>query len=76
MNNARRKQIASSLSKLQNARDMLKSIYDKEQAIYNSLPEDDEKDDISFDADDYFDNLEETISSLNEAISALESNDF
>ena len=55
---------------------MLKSIYDKEQAIYNSLPEDDEKDDISFDADDYFDNLEETISSLDEAISSLESADF
>ena len=54
----------------------MRSIYDKEKAIYNSLPEDDEKDDISFDADDYFDNLEETISSLNEAISALESTDF
>lgn len=80
MNNARRKLIDKSLASLQEARDNLQAIYDKHKELEKHFPDDEEFQDAHEDeldeVDTYFDNLEEAISSLNEAINTLEGADF
>ena len=76
MNNARRKQIAKSLAALHDAREILKAIFDKEKAASRLIPDDEDHENIIDGLDDYFDNLEEATSCLDEAINSLESTDF
>lgn len=65
MNNARRKQIAQAISMISEANSLLSEVKDEEEAAYENLPE-------SLQSSERGDVMQDNISSLEEAIEALE----
>ena len=78
MNNARRKEIARSITELSNIKQNLSEIYEKESAALTSQKEisnEDDEDKIEA-LKDLLQNIEEAISSVEECLDTLESADF
>ena len=76
MNKARRKTIANSLATLQDAHKTLKAALEEEKKALLSIPEDEDHEEQHEAIDELIYNLEEGLSSLGDAIDALESTDF
>ena len=76
MNNSRRKRIADSIKKLEDAQVKLKIVLDEEQKALSSLPNDEDFDDMRNGMDDVISGLEDTLSSLDDALDTLNGGDF
>ena len=68
MNNSRRKRIADSIKKLEDAQVKLKIVLDEEQKALSSLPNDEDFDDMRNGMDDVISGLEDTLSSLDDTL--------
>jgi soluble cytochrome b562 len=76
MNNSRRKRINESISLLEDAQQKLKVVLDEEQDALSSLPDDEEYDDMRDGMDNLISELDDTITSLEEALDTLNGADF
>ena len=76
MNNSRRKKINESISLLEDAQQKLKVVLDEEQDALSSLPDDEEYDDMRDGMDNLISELDDTITSLEEALDTLNGADF
>lgn len=76
MNNARRKTISKSLDTLKSVLPILKKALDAETAALTQIPDDDDNEDRRDAVKDVVENLENAISSLEDAINTLDSSDF
>lgn len=76
MNNSRRKRIAASIKRLEDAQEELREVLDEEQNSLSSLSDDEEFDDMRNGMDDIITGLEDTLSSLDDALDTLNSADF
>ena len=76
MNNSRRKRINESISLLEDAQQKLKFVLDEEQDALSSLPDDEEYDDMRDGMDNLISELDDTITSLEEALDTLNGADF
>lgn len=76
MNNSRRKRISESIKLLEDSQSKLKKALDEEQKALSSLPDDDEFDDMRYGMDEVISNLEDTLSSLDDALDIICGGDF
>lgn len=76
MNNQRRKVIAKSIEKLNRAKQMLEDVKSSEEKAVKAVPLDDDFDSKRDAMEDIVDNLDNVISSIEEAISTLDNTDF
>lgn len=76
MNNSRRKRINESISLLEDAQQKLKVVLGEEQDALSSLPDDEEYDDMRDGMDNLISELDDTITSLEEALDTLNGADF
>ena len=76
MNNSRRKRINESISLLEDAQQKLKVVLDEEQDALSSLPDDEKYDDMRDGMDNLISELDDTITSLEEALDTLNGADF
>ena len=76
MNNSRRKRINESISLLEDDQQKLKVVLDEEQDALSSLPDDEEYDDMRDGMDNLISELDDTITSLEEALDTLNGADF
>ena len=76
MNNSRRKRIADCINKLEDAQEKLKKVLDDELKALVSLPDDEEYDDMRDGMDNLISELDDTITSLEEALDTLNGADF
>ena len=76
MNNSRRKRINESISLLEDAQQKLKVVLDEEQDALSSLPDDEEYDDMRDGMDNLISEMDDTITSLEEALDTLNGADF
>ena len=76
MNNSRRKRINESISLLEDAQQKLKVVLDEEQDALSLLPDDEEYDDMRDGMDNLISELDDTITSLEEALDTLNGADF
>lgn len=76
MNNSRRKRIANSIKKLEDAQEELREVLCEEQKALSSLPDNDEYDDMRDSMDEIISGLEETLSSLDDALDTINGGDF
>ena len=76
MNNSRRKRIYERISLLEDAQQKLKVVLDEEQDALSSLPDDEEYDDMRDGMDNLISELDDTITSLEEALDTLNGADF
>lgn len=72
MNNTRRLAISVQLQKISDAHEALESIREEEQEYYDNMPESIQQGEKGDNAQTAIDQLETTISSLDEAMSSLE----
>lgn len=76
MNKSRRIRIADSLSTLQASRERIKTALEEEKHALSKVPDDDDNEEKRDAMDEIIFNLEDVLSSLDEAIDTLESADF
>lgn len=76
MNKSRRKRIADSLSSLQTSRELLNTALEEEKLALSKVPDDDDNEEKRDAMDEIISGLEDALSSLDEAIEALEGTDF
>jgi len=76
MNNSRRKRINESISLLEDAQQKMKVVLDEEQDALSSLHDDEEFDDMRDGMDNLISELDDTITSLEEALDTLNGADF
>ena len=76
MNNSRRKRINQSINALIEAQTKLKQVLNEERIAQESLPMDDEYDDMRDGMDDIISGLDDTLSSLEDSLNTLNDCDF
>ena len=76
MNKSRRKRIAESLSSLQSSRELINTALEEEKLALSKVPDDDDNEEKRDAMDEIISGLEDALSSLDEAIEALEGTDF